>query len=180
MRDLVGVVLANHVVGENDEALSGQIDGSPGHRHDCGVLQASVMPVTVRRYDSRKRTLPSERTVEISTEIEAWNRFEEDFLNGVALPLQFAEDLCVERTLFRHWQQARTGQNLLSQKRRTLEPRLARGKDRHLVMRPGVEHDVSCILRRYRVSRVFRDEGAARKRDGCEEKNYGCVFHSGP
>ena len=91
--------------------------------------------MAVRRHDARKRTLLAERAIEIAAKIEAWKRFEQDFLYGVTLALQFAEDLRVERPLLPHREQSCAGQDLLSQKCGPLLPRLTSGKDRHCVMR---------------------------------------------
>jgi hypothetical protein len=120
--------------------------------------------------------LTSARSIEIAAQIKAWKRLEQNLLNRSTVAFQFAEDLRVQRTLLWHRQQSGAGQNLLSQKRRTLQPVLARRKDRHFVVRVAGEDGVSHIL----CGIPFRDScasGRRRNQQRHQQKNCRSVSH---
>src|SRR5439155_23431206 len=100
----------------------------------------------MRRDYARKGSFSSERAIEVAAEIKARKRFEQDFFYGVTLAFQFAENLSIQRPFLGHGEQSRAGQDLFPQKCRPLQPRLAAGEDRHLVMRSGFEYRISRIL----------------------------------
>ena len=54
VRRLDGVVVAHHVVAEDDVALLREVDAARRHGGEHGVLQAAVVPVAVRRDDRRE------------------------------------------------------------------------------------------------------------------------------
>src|SRR5262249_3100060 len=115
MRNLVRIVVTDHVIGEDNETLPGQIDASPGNGSRGSVFEPAVLPVAMRRHNPWEWSLSTEWTVEVPAQIEAWNRFEKNFFYCVTLTFQFAENLSVQGPLFRHWQQSCAGQDLLSQ-----------------------------------------------------------------
>jgi hypothetical protein len=132
MRDLVRVVLADHVVVKTHNLAAMLI--ALQVRRPGRVLETAVRPMAMRRHDARKWALLSARTIQVAAEIEARKGFEQHLLDRIAVALEFAEDLRVERPLLRHRQQSRTGQDLLSQKRRPLLPRVACREDGHFVV----------------------------------------------
>src|SRR5215471_18952247 len=111
MRGLDGVVVADHVVGEDDVALLGEIDAARGDGSECRVLQASVVPVAMRgnHRGESSRWGRLGWPVEIAAEIVAGQRFDQDLLYGVGAVLDAPEDLRMERVLRRHGEESGGG-----------------------------------------------------------------------
>ena len=119
---LARVVVADHVVREDDVALPGEGDAARRDRARVAVLQPPVGPVAVRgEHPGEGPGLPH-RAVQVPRDVEARVALEVDLLDGVVAPLDPAEDLRVERGLLRHRPQARAHQDLLAEGARPREP----------------------------------------------------------
>src|SRR5262245_22163460 len=101
MIDLIRVVVADHVIGKDDETLSRQIDpdgdqiATPlsrrgwrrrGRRHVHLHLQTPVRPMAVRIDDAREGTFLAFRTIEVAAQIEPGKSLYRDVLNRVVRP----------------------------------------------------------------------------------------------
>src|SRR5215471_19532986 len=114
MRQLPAVVVADHVVGEDDEALTREIDGARRHRVDLGVLEAAVRPVAVRREDRRKRSA-ADWAIEVAGDVEAGQALEVDLRDGVIRMTPLVEDLRTQWRLLWRRQQTGGGEDVLAQ-----------------------------------------------------------------
>ena len=121
VRQLPAVVVADHVVGEDDEPLQGEVDRAPGHRRDRRVFEPAVRPVTVRR-QNRGEGPGAGGSIQVAGDVEARQALEVDLGNRVAVAPLLVEDLRVKRCLVGHRQQARRRKNVLAKIRGSLLP----------------------------------------------------------
>ncbi len=126
MVHLLRVVVPNHVVGEDDVPLPGEVDGA--RRDGClvGVHQPTAVEVTVRREDGREGTGLPDRTVEIAGDEEVRMALEVDLLDAGPLALHASEDLRAERRPRRHGPEAGGEEDLPPQTVRVALPPLPR------------------------------------------------------
>src|SRR5262249_20265642 len=102
---LIAVVVADHVVREDDVALTSKVDGAARHRASVSVLQATVSPVTMRAENRRERAALAPRPVQIASDEKACVTFKIDFFDSVILMLDAIKDSRVEGALRRPRQQ---------------------------------------------------------------------------
>ena len=121
MRQLAAVVVADHVVGEHDEALTRQVDRAGRAGRQLGVLQTPVRPMPVRRQNRRKRT-GARRPIEIAGDEKAGEALEVHLRDRVIAPACLAEDLRPERRLLGKRHEPRRHQNVVAQVRRAALP----------------------------------------------------------
>src|SRR5437667_12091533 len=91
--------------------------------------------MSMRRGNSRELAGLPDGPVEIASQLESRHGLEQDLLDRVALTIEASEDLGMQRSAFRQWQQTSRRENLLPQVR---GPRLPFGErllGRHLEMR---------------------------------------------
>ena len=81
--------------------LHSQIDTAPRNGNEGLVLQTAIVPMTMRRNDTRERSLPSARPIKIAAQIKSGIRFEEHFFDGVTVAFQPTEHLSVEWSFLR-------------------------------------------------------------------------------
>jgi len=115
---LDGVVVADHVITENNVSLTGEVNGAGGDRGDVCVLQTSIVPVAVGADDGRESTSRRwfERSVEITGEVIAGERFDQYLLDETIPVLNSAKYLRMEIVSPEHRQQTGSGQNLGAQR----------------------------------------------------------------
>src|SRR4029450_5667280 len=110
VRELPAVVVADHVVGEDDESLASEIDGASGSRRELRVLETAVRPVAVRRKDGRKRA-GALRAVQISGDVEARLTLEVDLRHRVVGTFLLVANLRAKRGLRKRGAQPRRRQD---------------------------------------------------------------------
>src|SRR5258707_7619037 len=103
----MGVIETHHVVRKREHSLSSKGDAASGDAPVFCIRMAALLPVAVRVENCRVGTLaPAKRTVQISGEIKSRESLKINFLDAVAVALDFAKDMRVERRLLRHRPQA--------------------------------------------------------------------------
>ncbi len=106
--DLPGaVVVADHVVREDDRAEPCERDASGRDRTSLVVFEPPLLPVAVRAGDGRTFSLGVQRPVEVAGHVKAGVALEPDFLNRVTVALQRVEGARVQRRSFRFGVEAR-------------------------------------------------------------------------
>ena len=116
MRGLDGVVVADHVIGEDDVTLLGETDAEClGRRKMSSFSRRPYGPMAVRIDDAGMFGGGVEGAIKIAAEIVAWQGFEEHFFDGVAVALETAEDFGVGRAALGHGIQAGGRKDLFAQ-----------------------------------------------------------------
>jgi hypothetical protein len=121
VRELTAVVVADHVVGEDDESLAGEIDGAARDRVERRVLQPPVSPMPMRR-QHRGEGACADWPIEVPGHQEPGQALKVDLLDGVVVLGDLAEDLRRERRTLRHRQEPGGSQDVLAQVSRALLP----------------------------------------------------------
>ena len=125
VRQLAAVVVADHVVGEDDESLAREVDGAARPRDQRVVLEAAVRPVPVRRQHRGKRAV-TVRPVEVAGDEESGQALEVHLRDAIARVLALVEDDRIQRRLRRQRQQARGREHVLAKPRRRAQSHSAR------------------------------------------------------
>ena len=109
----LAVVVADHVIQEDDAAQLGPSDAA---LLDLGIDPA-VLPVAVRAEDARDLARRAGRPIEVAAEREAGERLEHDLLDRVAVAVELAVHLGIERRLREHRPEAQGHEHLLAEVR---------------------------------------------------------------
>ena len=121
--DLPGaVVVTDHIVGEDDVTLPGEVYAAGWNGADLVILQAPPLPMAVGTDDPGERTGFPSGAVEIPRGEEARKGLEMDLFNAVAFALDSGEDLGVEGRRLMLGQQTGGDPDLQAQRRRLLGP----------------------------------------------------------
>ena len=145
VRHLDRVVVADHVVDEDHVAAPRQVRRAQRHRRQRLMLEAAVVPVTVRRHDGRMLAGRG-RHVQVAAEEEPGPGLEQHLLDRVAVSLQLAEPLRIERRLLGHRVEAGGGEDLLPDAGAVRFPGLSRGEIGQHHVRVGVRDvDVASV-----------------------------------
>ena len=86
-----GVVVAHHVVVQDDVALPRQCDTASDGGIELLVFQTAETPMAVRGNHGGKGSLFADGSEEVSAEKKAWVRFEDHFFDCVILVLGLVE-----------------------------------------------------------------------------------------
>src|SRR5262245_58339419 len=108
MRKLIGVVVADHVIAEDDESMPGKVDASCRNGNAVRIFEPAVSPVAVGADDGWKRSGFATWAIEVASQIETRIRFEQDLLHRVIArviaAIEATENVGVDRHLLRHGQ----------------------------------------------------------------------------
>ena len=109
------VVIAHHVIGKCNHALPREADAPCRHAPILGIRQPAFFPVPVRvKNRGEWPPAPPERAIQVAGEVKAGQRLEIDPLHAIALALDLAEDLRLQRCFLRHRPQAAAHEHLLA------------------------------------------------------------------
>ena len=91
MRNLIAVVITDHIIGKGHHALAREINAAPGYRRQFAIFYPPALPMAVWVSDGGKGAV-SQRAIEIAAYKKSGHTLKKNLLYGITLPLNPAKN----------------------------------------------------------------------------------------